>query len=364
MHLLIIEDDPTIRATLRDILEIHGHTVTEAADGPEGIKLAQQGQDLILCDIGIPGMDGFEVIKAVQQTDAGRNSAFIFLTARSSRDDHRLGMELGADDYITKPFTEPEILRAIESRVRRQKPLRDRLDALLAGQQRVAGANWSHQLMTPLTGVIGGLDLIAEEAGSLPVREIWDLLQIIRAGAHRQEILSRKLALHYELFQALSRKATTTEPCDACAAVAVGSNRAAEQQSRGRDLRLAAGPGLVAVDPGYLTSAVAEVVGNAFRFSHPGQGVDVTSVQEEGRYRIEVLDRGVGLTEEQCAQVQAFVQFDREKRPDTEGLGLGLAIAQSVAQLAGGSLVIKPRDSRSGLQVIFDLPCVEQPPGL
>jgi CheY-like chemotaxis protein len=107
LKILIIEDEAAIRDTLRDLLELNGHTVLAAPDGPEGIGLAAAGPDLIFCDIGLPGMDGYEVIAAVRRIPACHDIPFVFLTARAERDDQRRGMALGADDSQPPPMTPP-----------------------------------------------------------------------------------------------------------------------------------------------------------------------------------------------------------------------------------------------------------------
>lgn len=117
MKILIIEDDESIRLTLQDLLELNGHTVLAAATGPEGLDLARDQPEMIICDIGLPGLDGHQVLAAIREMPECREVTFIFLTARAERGDMRRGMAGGADDYITKPFTERDILEAIAARV-------------------------------------------------------------------------------------------------------------------------------------------------------------------------------------------------------------------------------------------------------
>ena len=357
MKILIIEDEPSIRDTLRDLLELNDHTVLAAGDGPEGIALAADRPDLILCDIGLPGMDGYEVISALRRLPACQDIPFVFLTARAERDDQRRGMALGADDYITKPFTERDILDSIAARVRRQQPLRDRVEQLLTQRRTEVGANWSHELMTPLNGVLGGLELIEAEADTIEPGELKSLLGLIRAGAERQHTLSKKRVLYVELegLKAAPPSAGTVR-CAAAVSVAAGAAQAAQAERRTADLTVRCDPGHVPGYDAHLTAAVAEVVGNAFHFSPPGQPVTVTGTCQGGRYRIEIVDHGPGMTAEQRANVTAFKQFHRN-HSEQQGLGLGLAIARATADLAGGRFFLTPAAPESaGLRATFDLP--------
>jgi DNA-binding NarL/FixJ family response regulator len=124
--ILVIEDDEDMRTNLSVILNMEGFTVQVASDGDEGIRRAQKDRpDLILCDVMMPGMDGFSVLQALR-ADAQLNAVpFIFLTARGAREDLRTGMTLGADDYLTKPATRDELIAAIQSRMRRHRTLEE-----------------------------------------------------------------------------------------------------------------------------------------------------------------------------------------------------------------------------------------------
>lgn len=115
MNILIIEDEPAIRETLQLCLELNGHTVLAAEDGPAGIRLAAQQPDLILCDVGLPSLDGYGVLAAIRQLPTGRDIPFIFLSALAGRDDVRRGMNLGANGYVAKPFTQRDIMDAIKT---------------------------------------------------------------------------------------------------------------------------------------------------------------------------------------------------------------------------------------------------------
>lgn len=118
--ILIIEDNQDVRENTADILELKGYNVTTAENGKIGVNLAKQLMpDAILCDIMMPELDGFEVLEALNKHLETSSIPFIFLTAKTEKIDMRKGMNLGADDYLTKPFTEKELLEAVESRLKK-----------------------------------------------------------------------------------------------------------------------------------------------------------------------------------------------------------------------------------------------------
>jgi CRP-like cAMP-binding protein/CheY-like chemotaxis protein len=120
--ILLIEDNEIIRENTAEILELAGYAVRTAENGKMGVELAlQEVPHLVICDISMPVLDGFGVLHIFNKTENLAGVPFIFLTAKTERSDFRKGMELGADDYITKPFQEIELLNAIESRLKKME---------------------------------------------------------------------------------------------------------------------------------------------------------------------------------------------------------------------------------------------------
>ncbi|HNA15525.1 MAG TPA: response regulator [Ferruginibacter sp.] len=119
-HLLLIEDNDEIRDNTAEILELAGYKVTTAENGKVGVEKAiQEKPDLIICDIMMPVLDGYGVLHLLNKNPELTGIPFIFLTAKAERSDLRKGMEMGADDYITKPFSDVELMNAIESRLKK-----------------------------------------------------------------------------------------------------------------------------------------------------------------------------------------------------------------------------------------------------
>jgi DNA-binding NarL/FixJ family response regulator len=119
--ILIIEDQPDMRENIATILEMEEFAVLEAVNGREGIEMAREEKpDLILCDIMMPEMDGYDVLHALRGDRTISGTPFIFLTAKGEKRDQRAGMNLGADDYLTKPVSADELLGAVSARLDRE----------------------------------------------------------------------------------------------------------------------------------------------------------------------------------------------------------------------------------------------------
>lgn len=132
--ILLIEDNTEIRENTAEILELSNYKVLTAPDGKQGVELAiHHKPDLIVCDIMMPVLDGYGVIHMLQKNADTKNTPFIFLSAKAERVEIRKGMELGADDYITKPFNGSELLSAIESRLKKAEIIRQELPSNMDG---------------------------------------------------------------------------------------------------------------------------------------------------------------------------------------------------------------------------------------
>lgn len=116
--ILLIEDEKALRENICEIITHYGFQVIASASGEEGIRIVEKSKpDIIICDIMLPGMDGHGVLTTVREQLPAFTGAFIFLTAKSTRADTRAGMDMGADDYLTKPFTKEELINSIKARI-------------------------------------------------------------------------------------------------------------------------------------------------------------------------------------------------------------------------------------------------------
>ncbi|MEH6537189.1 MAG: response regulator [Psychroserpens sp.] len=125
-EVLLIEDDTVLRENTAELLELSNYKVITAANGQIGLEMAKKNRpNIIICDIMMPVLDGYGVLEGLSKQNETKFIPFIFLSAKTERQDVRKGMDLGADDYITKPFSEDEIISAIESRMAKAAILKD-----------------------------------------------------------------------------------------------------------------------------------------------------------------------------------------------------------------------------------------------
>jgi len=352
---LVIEDDARWRTLVELSLEADGHSVLTAADGLAGLALASEKPDVILCDVEMPRLNGYAVLEALRQQPELRSIPFIFLTARSTRSDQRKGMVLGADDYITKPFEPHELVESIAGVLAKRETLSERLKHYTEEYHREMAAPWAHELLTPLNGILGIAAMLESEAGSILPADLRDLARSISQSARRQQGLARKLLQYFQLEQL--REANWSDPGAAMEAGAGIEDEvigAAERLNRSADLRLECAPAAVRISPAWLRAAACELVENAFKFSPAGTPVTVTGRIVDGLYRLEITDRGPGMTTGEIERIAAFRQFDRAKH-EQQGLGLGLAITVHIAALHHAPLTLEPGPEGVGLRAIMEL---------
>lgn len=145
--IVVIEDQPQMRRNIALILEMENYEVFSAENGRAGLDLIRQhNPDLVICDVMMPEMDGYEVLKALRAQPATATAPFIFLTAKGDKPDVRNGMNLGADDYLTKPVLREDLLAAVSARLAR----RQAQHAPVASARSAGGFNPNFDSPTPL----------------------------------------------------------------------------------------------------------------------------------------------------------------------------------------------------------------------
>lgn len=338
--ILVIEDEPDIQENLADLLDAAGYDTLIAADGAEGVERARKHQpDLILCDVMMPRLNGFEVLERVRSDEALSGTPFIFLTAKSEARDLRRGMTTGADDYLTKPFQAVELFAAVETRLERFGQLQRKQEQRMTELQQSISQVIPHELRTPLVAIEGFASLLKEDWATLEEEQAKDMLGEVLGATERLKRLVERNAL---FAQVTSQSAAGESPegrTDVLPLIRDRAEARAAAHDRAADLTVALQPGEVRLPPSLLGGLIEEVVDNAFKFSPAGSPVHVTGRPDGDRYTLAVTDEGRGMRADQIQEVNAYRQFGRDLH-EQQGTGLGLALSQQICAIAGGTLTI------------------------
>lgn len=198
--ILIIEDEDQIRENLEEILQLSDFKTLIAPNGKIGLEIAKTKlPDLIICDIMMPELDGYSVLSALRKNEATINIPLIFVTAKAERLDFRHGMEIGADDYLTKPFTTEELLKAIATRLHKQSVVQRQSQAKLDELRMNIAHSLPHELNTPLNGIIGMSQLLVDNSSMMRESEEIEIAELIYTSANRLNKLTQRFLLYSNL---------------------------------------------------------------------------------------------------------------------------------------------------------------------
>ncbi len=345
-RILIIEDNPQIIDNIQKILSLEGFYVIAAQNGAIGVQLAKEEHpDLILCDVMMPELDGFAVLKMLRRNSLTATIPIIFLTAKTSHNDVREGMELGADDYLTKPFTILELLKTISTRLEKQEIIKRESAVKLDSLRGNIAGYLPHELLTPLNGILGMSELLLDDYESMTTKEAIDSIRVIYSCGQRLHRLARNFILFSELETGAATSSSelwkdNPDRSDTKNIISMAAYSCAKKVDREKDLELDLEDAIAKISSQHLTKIVEEIVTNAFKFSTTGNSVRLVSKVDENFFRLYITDQGRGMTSEQILNIGAYMQFER-KHYEQQGSGLGLIISKRIVELYGGEFSVE-----------------------
>jgi signal transduction histidine kinase len=369
-RILIVDDEYKNRKLLEVMLAPEGFTFLTAASGEEALaSAAAEAPDLILLDVMMPDMDGYEVAFKLKGTIGTKNIPIIMLTALDDRNARMLGLSAGAEDFLSKPVDRAELCVRVRNLLR-LKTYGDRLSAALealeisneqlaaalaeAGEARrmAEHANnaktqflraMSHELRTPLNAISGYTEILEMGIrGAVNPEQTKDLGRIKRAAAYLLRLINDILTI------------ARMEGARPLNLVAIPVNQMLAEvdglcalQAKARGLTLTITPCkseiLVMADSERLQQILLNLITNAIKFTIKGGSVDVTCYGVAGIFQLRVKDTGVGIRLLDIDRVfEPFVQIDRHLTSDTQqGVGLGLSISRELARAMHGDLTLQ-----------------------
>lgn len=363
--ILVIDDEEWLREMVQMALEQRGYTAIQAPDGAAGVEAARkQLPDLILCDVNMGAMNGYATLSALRDEPATATIPFILMTGQADNEGMRHGMELGADDYLPKPFTLDELYKSVDARFKKTEAVRAQAEQTLSSLRDNITMMLPHEFRTPLNGILANGEMLATCAGTLSAEEVADIGQDIAQSGRALERLVETFLVYsqLELLEAdplkvneLRRNHTATPG----PLIEQAARKLAELASRPADLRLNLAVTSVPMSEEYFVRVVVELTHNAFKFSSAGTPVLVELAATSAEVVFSVTDSGRGLAPEAIGKIGAFMQFDR-KTHEQQGLGLGLTIARRLTELHAGRLGIES-ELGVGTKVTARFPTAESP---
>ena len=341
--ILVIEDEKWLRLNTVDLLDLEGFETCSASDGREGIeKAAAEIPDLVLCDIIMPNMDGYEVIQAFRKTPGCEVTPFLFLTGKAEQTVMRKAMNLGADDYVTKPVSREDLLAAIRARLGKHAATKQHFERRLEELRNNIARAIPQELLTPLNGILGLSEVLAEDAETIEADSVAKMARDIHTSGQRLCKLVGRYLLYAELEILAADPARRRGLRDARVKEPDRNLREAAETSawaagRLADLELCLESVTVAIEESYFNFIAQELVDNALKFSSAFSPVRVRGRRSGASYVVSVSNHGTGMSPEQVARIGAYTQFGH-KLWQQQGSGLGLAIVRLLANLHGGKL--------------------------
>ena len=366
--ILVVEDTPENVSVLYHLLTQKGFKVLVAQHGKQALNILERAiPDLILLDITMPGLSGFEVCKILKSQKNTQEIPIIFMTARADTDDKVKGFQLGAADYITKPFQHEEALARINAHLnlhKLQKTLEERnhilqqqnqiLETVVSALQKTKLtaeeaniaknqflANISHELRTPMNAIIGYSELLKEEAEDLNVTDlIDDLDKIGRAGRHLLDMINDILDFSKIETGKMELNLETFDIYPLIQEVVISAKPLIEEKVNTLEVFCPDDIGVMYADLTKVNQIVFHLLSNAGKFTEQGIVKLIVLKEDDDQWiRFKISDNGIGINPEQKQQIfQVFTQADGSSTRKYGGTGLGLTITKRFVDMMQGHI--------------------------
>jgi two-component system, sensor histidine kinase and response regulator len=331
--ILVVEDSVEMLSNIKAILSLNGFSVITAKDGFEGLNKAKYHcPDVIISDIMMPVMDGFEMLNAIRENEFLQTTPVIFLTARVDRKDLRDGMALGADDYITKPFRSSELIASVEAQIKKKLRFKSKYDEIAQN----ISIYIPHELRTPLIAIMGYTDLLLNDPSGWDEETKTNMLSSIKKASGRLYKTIEKF-IHYSEIEVLlaGKEDYSSEEVQEVSAkdnVSLVAHKISQRYLRSEDLHVSLNDTMLKIDEKHFQLLLEELIDNAFKFSDKNQFVEIKEVSCIDSFILEITNQGRGMSKEEIEKINPFIQHNRKQLAQT-GSGLGLVTALKLSKL-------------------------------
>ena len=353
--ILVVDDNPTNLQVLLESLKRTGFKILVARTGESAIQQAEYGKpDLILLDVMMPGIDGFETCRRFKTLEAFKDIPIIFMTALTDTTDKLKGFQAGGVDYVTKPLQHEEVLARVVTHLtirRLQQESREQhlllqekhaeLQALNASKDKFFSII-SHDLRSPLSSVLVGLRLLTDTESRLTdneknelirdshrtVEQLYNLLDNLLVWSRLQRGLMEYAPQPLDLRPLFERNAT------------LFAANAEQKQIAIR--QTVAEPVIAFADSHMIDAIIRNLISNALKFTEARGAITLSARQNDQRVEMAVADTGIGMDAETVAKLfRLDVRYNQLGTAGEKGTGLGLNVCKEFAEKNGGSIAVE-----------------------
>jgi signal transduction histidine kinase len=335
--------------------------VHTAGDGREALSvLESKNVDLIVCDVMMPTMDSYQLHQAVRSRGEMAHIPFVFLTALGDAVDVSYGKELGADDYLVKPFNPKDLLAVVKGKVARSKTLQTVAQQRFEAYRKRVVHVLSHEFRTPLVAINTGAEILIDHKDKLDSSKISTLLDAIQRGGRRLERIVSDFMVLQQIEAGISQRMFDTRSVVAnLNSITAQFVDTVKEDLEGEGFQLFFSPNeaecWVQVYEPHVFDILERLVSNARKFKSRELVIELKVQKQESQGVIQVSDRGIGMDVSKIQEaIDLFGQLDRDKF-EQQGGGVGLAIASRYAKINRGVLKFESSPEQ-GTTVYLALP--------
>lgn len=363
--ILIIDDNKHIRTQINLVLKLEGYTTFMASNGNEGVERAKEVlPNLIICDIMMPELDGYGVLSMLRSNTSTADIPFLFLSAKAEKHDIRQGMNLGADDYLWKPFSTEDLIKAIEARLDRYETTKRILSGKMSALSGVSLTRdkflslMTHDLKSAFTGVLGLAELMSAKHGDMSEEEFTETIILMNETAQSTYGLLDSFLewSRLQLGGMMPHPSVFDVNIIAQRTISLlGANARHKQIPLTNNIPEET---LVWADQRMVEAILRNLIYNALKFTNRGGNVTLTASEdvEDKSIRVSVSDTGIGISEDDIVRLlQPESEFTTLGTYGEKGTGLGVLFCRELAEKNNGLLSIHSEKGH-GSTFSFTLP--------
>ena len=332
--ILVIEDEEAVRENLVDLLFAHDFDAISAINGLDGLeRIYKMKPDLIICDINMPEMDGFELLDIMRNNPETYSIPFLFLTALTDSKIQRKGMTLGADDYITKPYDSMDLINAINNKLKKYESLKKSFQKENKEDENSQSNLVPFEILTPLNNIRGFTQVLINSCDDIDANERKSILNIIAHSSDRLIKLIENYSMLIKLENENSKYSNQNPQPNNIKKLIMNKQAFMHEYYEEKDISP-----VVSVDDCYfyfdyqhLNKIVSEIIENAYRFSTDNKLVYIEGRKTDAYYIFKVEHHSKGMNSNFIENINNF-SFNNTPEFEQQSYGLGLALVKKLVE--------------------------------